>query len=515
VQRSALFAAGLPAALVVGSFVGACAPPAMAQNVLLDVKPPAPGDAVYGIAIGDWDGDGIGDLAVGAPTDSTVAYLAGAARVHSGKDGSVLAQFFGVNVFDSFGWSLARMPDLDGDGIDDLAVAASYADYNGPDTGSVFLYSGGTGALQRRIDGPSNGMDFGHTLGAIGDVDGDGVPDLYISGGYVDVVHVHSGADGHEITSFKGPGGEYFGFAVSVLDDLDADGVRDLLVGAPQHRNSQGLTVGEYFVLSTGQGTTLGSQEGTFNGEELGFGTASLADLDGDGVRDYAVSATLDPHGFAAMVLVFSGATGAQLAKIVSPSNDQPLLPWISDAGDLNGDGFGDLAISGSWTDNSTSYGAVFLVSGKTFLCLDRILTFTDGTLPFELAPFGDYDGDGFDDLIVGPWLPPFGGEVRIYSGNDLWIDANPWRPLAGDTLDLVTREGVAGAATVLVLEEVDGTATFQLVNGVDAFDASGGSTVSATVPSGLAGHDMRFRSYTHDASGRLISSAKQSVQFQ
>ena len=85
---------------------------------------------------------------------------------------------------------------------------------------------------------------------------------------------------------------------------------------------------------------------------------------------------------------------------------------------------------------------------------------------------------------------------------------------MKGDTLEFVTRESVPGTPTVLVLEEVDGTATFQLVNGIDTFDPTGGSAVSVTVPPGLAGHDMKFRSYAHDASSRLIASAKQSIHF-
>src|SRR6185295_12998937 len=65
---------------------------AHAQDVLLDVSSPFPGDDFgFGIAIGDWDGDGIGDLAIGALLDSTAGAFAGAMYIQSGKDGSVLA----------------------------------------------------------------------------------------------------------------------------------------------------------------------------------------------------------------------------------------------------------------------------------------------------------------------------------------------------------------------------------------------------------------------------------------
>ncbi len=65
-----------------------------------------------------------------------------------------------------------------------------------------------------------------------------------------------------------------------------------------------------------------------------------------------------------------------------------------------------------------------------------------------------------------------------------------------------------------LVLADVDGAATFEVVNGLGLFDATGGYTYSAVVPSGLAGHDFLFQAYAHDASGRRVKSALQGVHF-
>jgi FG-GAP repeat protein len=504
-------------ALATTSFISFAVPisgRALAQEVLLDVPSPVPGaDADVGVAIGDWDGDGIADLAIGAPRDSTAASEAGAVRIHSGKDGSVLAALYGVNADDYFGAVIVRMPDLDGDGVDDMAVSSIYADNAGTDTGSVYLYSGRTGAFQRRIDGPATDKVFGYPIGSLGDVDGDGIGDLFVGNfGGNDLLHVHSGADGHEITTLQGPkSGEYFGVDASAIDDLDGDGVRELLVGAKWHTDPKGNPIGAAYVVSPVTGTILRTHEGTFFAEYLGYGTAALEDLDGDGVNDYAVSTRNDPQLYASMVVVFSGATGAQLGQITTPNPGlEALTQQIDNAGDVNGDGIGDILVGGGWSDvNGFGHGAAFLFSGKNLLELDRIDTAGIGV---DVAPFGDANGDGKDDLLVGMWDLSFNGEVILYSGDDLWLNATPSEALAGQGVEFNTREGLPGTLTVLALEAIDGVPTFQLLGGVRSFGALGGNKQFAKVPGGLAGHQFTLRAYANDVSGKVIRSATQAL---
>ena len=500
----------LAAALVVSAFLFAGR--ASAQDVLLDIQGPVPGsEAANGIVIGDWDGDGINDVAIGAIRDSTVQYLAGAVRVHSGKDGSVLAQYFGDRAIEYFGGVLARTPDLDGDGIDDLAVTAIYADYSGPYTGSVFLYAGRTGTFLRRIDGPANGSVFGDSLGVVGDVDGDGIADLYMSDLGLDEVLVHSGADGHLIITYSGIPGEYFGQSVSVLDDLDVDGVRELLITAKHRQDSQGQWVGAAYVISTKTGAVLQTLLGTFHAEYFGYGSASLRDVDNDGIRDYAISTNTDVTlQKGPQVFVYSGKWATQLAQLSAPFGDAYYGTNLSDAGDLNGDGYGDLTIDGAWIDaQGKGHGAVYLVSGKTFNVLDRIES-EQGAFG---AGCGDFDQDGRDDVIVGiDEYPSFDGEVRIYSGDDLWLLAVPREPRTGQRVHLRASEGVPGALTALALEAVDGVPTFQLVDGIGTFGTQGGRSVDIIVPSGLAGHTFTLRAYAQDAMLRVIHSATTDV---
>src|SRR5262249_35091838 len=103
---------------------------AHAQDILLDIKCPVP--AAVGACAGqgaDWDGDGVDAHAIGAPADGTAGVFAGAVRVYSAKSGSLITTIYGAAPNDEFGKNVVRVPDLDGDGVDDLAVGAQYASY--------------------------------------------------------------------------------------------------------------------------------------------------------------------------------------------------------------------------------------------------------------------------------------------------------------------------------------------------------------------------------------------------
>jgi hypothetical protein len=484
-----------------------------AQRVLFDVHGAvAGGGAANGVVIGDWDGDGVQDFAVGAPRDGTAAFGAGAVRVHSGANGRVLATLLGANYGDHFGEQVARIPDVNGNATDELLVSAPAADYKGDDSGSVYCFDGSSGTQLWRADGPMALVRFGTQVGGMGDVDGDGIGDVYVGGASDGQTSILSGTNGADVgfawTSFP------FGRAVTALDDIDGDGIRELLIGDRSYSLRSGHDLGIAYVVSptwpvaTTLLTYLGASENQFFGEDV----ATLGDLDGDGVREYAIASRLDDHGLAAMVEVYSGATGLELAKIVSPDSTTLLTPQVADAGDVNGDGLRDLAISGTWTDaQGAPHAATFLFSGKTFLLLDRIETADDAVV---LASAGDFDGDGRDDVIVGSLDASYDGRVRVFGGAPLWQDATPSQPVAGATLELSTREGAPGQPTVLVVEAVDGAPTFVVLAGLATFGPLGGRRISATVPAGLAGHDATLRAFAHDASNRLIRSDPQDVEF-
>ena len=138
-----------------------------------------------------------------------------------------------------FGLALAGVGDVDGDGVPDLAVGA-------PEQGRVFLFSGATGQRLRTLNNPTPqaGARFGRALAGVGDVDGDGVPDLTVGAPGQDVegrdtqgqVFLFSGATGQQLRTLNNPtpqAGARFGRELAGVGDVDGDGVSDLAVGAP------------------------------------------------------------------------------------------------------------------------------------------------------------------------------------------------------------------------------------------------------------------------------------------
>lgn len=211
-------------------------------------------------SIGDLDADGFPDLLLGAPNASPAGLsLAGSVEVRSGRTGSLLYRINGQDPAAYFGRSLAALGDIDGDGFDDFAVGAPGASAEGfPERGSAFVFSGATGALIYRFDGAAAFDEFGAAV-AGGDIDGDGVPDIAIGspsaspGGRVGAgsALVFSGASGQLLFQLDGETrGDTLGRSVAFVGDLNGDGRSKVAIGAP-YASPQSLDgAGSVFVLS-------------------------------------------------------------------------------------------------------------------------------------------------------------------------------------------------------------------------------------------------------------------------
>lgn len=302
--------------------------------------------------LGDVDGDGFDDLAVAAPNMPLFGlgpppYV----RVLSGVDGSILWEATAATAGEMYGKSLARIADLDGDGSDDLIVGSTFAS-------KVQVRSGANGALVLDISPPQGASyDFGTCVAALGDLDGDGRPDLGVGDpGFQSGrgrISLHSGLDGGVLFSIgpptQGPPpSQSFGNSFDGLGDVSADGIPDLVAGDPGASTAQ--SKGLAWVLSGADGAVLHELAPEAGSLVEGFGmrVAGTEDVDGDGVADvrlcagsYLIAIQGEVHVYVAAELrTYSGGTGALLQRW--PGLSSPAIAAVPDA---NGDGRSDVLV--------------------------------------------------------------------------------------------------------------------------------------------------------------------------
>ena len=326
------------------------------------------GDAVD--AAGDVNGDGHGDVIVGAYRHDGVGLNSGRARVFSGADGSELLVVDGTGVDDEFGIGVAGVGDLDGDSRGDVAVGAHHDDDNGFNSGSVRVVSGATGGQLFLFLGDEMQDDLGHVLTGLGDITGDGVPDLLA--GLHDTpdpgqARVYSGASGAVLYNFVGStSDDFYGHAVAGPGDVTGDGVPDMLIGASLDDTSAS-NAGRAWLRSGATGAIVFDWEGDAVDDGFGASVSGAGDWNGDGVIDVLVGIPgADPAGpGSSAARFFSGVDGSELETWEGNSPGQRFAICVAPLGDVNGDRRPDVAIGVSYHDiGGTDSGIVLVLSG-------------------------------------------------------------------------------------------------------------------------------------------------------
>jgi hypothetical protein len=340
----------------------------------------------------------------------------------------VLHTFEGEVAGDQFGWVSAPLGDLDGDGAPELVVGAPFRSAAGASAGRIYVYSGRSGNELFHADGAVAGESLGHSVRAIGDVDGDRISDVLAGGRGTSLVpgaaRIFSGATGALIRSAQiGASGEGFGYAVDGLDDLDGDGVPELAVGAP-FESTAGAGAGRVYVVSGADGTTvLRSFLGEDAGDNFGSAVAHLGDVNGDGVQELVVGAPTAGPTAKGRAYVFDLAAGALLYPALVPDASAAQFGqfFAADVGDVDGDHWPDVYV-GDFADGAAARGKAYVFSGASGA---RLLTLTgangDG---FGIGRgLGDVNGDGHADLVLGSWTSGAGatraGKLEVFSGAD------------------------------------------------------------------------------------------------
>lgn len=197
----------------------------------------------------DIDNDGIPDFAVGAYGDDNNGNNSGSVRFFSGGNGAVIRTVDGPTAGDKFGISLASTGDIDHDGFDDCIVGAEGDNTNGNNAGAAYLISGSTGATLFSWLGQAQGDFFGKRVaGNVGDIDGNGCPDVFIAfrgddsnGSNSGAAVAYAGETGLEIFTVYGDlEHEVLGWDVNGGGDVNNDGVPDVVAGGSQYNNGPG-----------------------------------------------------------------------------------------------------------------------------------------------------------------------------------------------------------------------------------------------------------------------------------
>jgi uncharacterized repeat protein (TIGR01451 family) len=379
-------------------------------------------------SVGDLTGDGAADLAISGPFGSNGGNQTGSVYLYSGDDGSLIRRIDGADL-DWFGVDMSVDTDFTGDGVPDLVVGAPGSSGFGL-TGRAYIVSPVDGTIVETLSGEQPDDRFGYSAASAGDVDGDGIPDLYVGARDSDAggtdagrAYVYSGADWSLLFTLDGTAGDHFGQTGGGVGDLNNDGFDDIAIGAPDYGPTANPGRGRVYVISGANGQNLYAPIEA-DGTAINFGyfwVLGAGDLSGDGVPDILASDINNAAGGGdtGRLYVLSGTNGVPLFTLTGESpGDQYGITHPTE--DLDGDGTNDIIVA-AWlsSEGASQAGKIYLVSGATGETLRTITSTVAGeNFGFDAFVIGDATGDGIPDIAVSGGISnSAAGHVKLYAG--------------------------------------------------------------------------------------------------
>ena len=392
---------------------------------------------------GDVNGDGYADLVIGATERAKVLYGAAEGLNNGWPDWWPWSE----NDGDKFGYAVTGAGDVNGDGYADVMVGAQ-GYLAGADQGKAYVYHGAGSPFSPfagwSVDGTNIADRLGRAVASAGDVNGDGYSDLLVgapgypgSPGRRGKVYLYLGASGGPATTaaWSAEGeydGDWFGAAVAAAGDVNGDGYGDVIIGAWQYDNGAEVDAGKVYLYLGSVGGLQATWDWSITGEvqnlNLGAAVAAAGDVNGDGYADVIVGASENQLLGRGTAQVYYGSEDG-----LSPGADWTVTGQeegihlgaaVAGAGDVNGDGYADVAVGapGFWSDHGQAQvyygGAAGLESTPAWSAQGE---FFDDEFGTSLASAGDVNGDGYADLIVGAYAHDADakmGKAYVYTGS-------------------------------------------------------------------------------------------------
>ncbi|OUJ76146.1 hypothetical protein BXP70_02415 [Hymenobacter crusticola] len=403
--------------------------------------------------IGDVNGDGYADVLIGAWGSNNSN---GSAHLYLGSTATLLTNAnatFTASGAASFGYTVASAGDVNGDGYADVLIGANRT---ASSQGRAYLYLGsssglGTTAAATLSDPTATNNDqFGYGLAGVGDVNGDGYADIIVSapGAYklegraYLYLGASTGLSAQATLVLRDPLAvihDNFAKCVASAGDVNGDGYADVLISADGNSTSQGQA---YVYLGSSNGLpatpSISLLDPTATASDVfGSSLASAGDVNGDGYADVVVGAPGASNLQGRAYLYFGGSTGLSVTPSVTfpdPTTSYDSFGCsVSSAGDVNGDGYADVIIGANKAIGGNGRAYLYLGRSTGFSTTPSlILNNPGGNAPGffgqSVAGAGDVNGDGYADVFIGAYLPVggAGGRAYLFLGSSAGLSQTP-----------------------------------------------------------------------------------------